>query len=152
MIFGMISGTGMRDDVTGSATRKPRPLAGSFNFQKRRRLQVPSAVPNLRKRGIRPRQRRGRNPAVTYGRALRGFLRLGLLDGVSFLESFHAARGIHDFLFSRHERVALGADFGLDVLPGGFRMDHISADAGNGGFFIFRMNPFFHNRLFSRIK
>jgi hypothetical protein len=72
-------------------------------------------------------------------------LRLILRAGVSFLESFHAACGIHDLLFPRHERVALRTDFGLDVLPSGFRLDHIPADAGNGGFFIFRMNTFFHN-------
>jgi hypothetical protein len=114
--------------------------------------KFPAPSPNLGKRGIRPRHRRGGNPVVTHGRVLNGFLRLCLIAGVSFLESFHTPRGIHDFLFPRYERVTLGTDFGLDVLPGGSRLDHIPADAGNGGFFIFRMNTFFHKRLFSCIK
>jgi hypothetical protein len=82
---------------------------------------------------------------VKNGWALRGFLRLFLFNGVFSLESFHAACHIDDLLFSRYERMALGTDFGLDVLAGGSRFDHVPADAGNGGFLIFRMNAFFHN-------
>jgi hypothetical protein len=82
------------------------------------------------------------------GGTLRGFLRLFLVTGVFFLEPLHASCHIHDLLLPRHEGMALGTDFGLDVLAGGSRLDHVPANAGNGGFFIFRMNAFFHNRPF----
>jgi hypothetical protein len=104
-------------------------------------------VPSLNFRGRRTCawRRRGRNPVVKNGWALRGFLRLFLVTGVFFLEPFHTACNIHDLLLPRDEGMTLGTDFRLDVLTGGSRFDHIPADAGNGGFLIFRMNTFFHD-------
>jgi hypothetical protein len=83
---------------------------------------------------------------------LNGLFRLRFLAGVFSLESFHTACGVHDFLFSCHERMALGTDFGLDVLSGRPCLDHIPADTGDVCFLIFRMNALFHNSMLSFLK
>jgi len=70
-----------------------------------------------------------------------GGCRFGL---VFFLEFFHASRRVDDFLLAGHERMAVGADFDLDVFFGGACFNHIAANARDGRRFVVRMNPCFH--------
>jgi hypothetical protein len=91
-------------------------------------------------------------PSLEKSKGVQKNLRLFLQAGVLPVEPFHAPCGVHDFLLPRHERMTLGTDLRLNVLFGGFCLDHIPANAGNGGFLVFRMNSFLHNEPFFFLK
>jgi len=71
-------------------------------------------------------------------------LRFYFFAFVLFLESFHAAGGIHNLLLTSYKGMAVGANFNLNILFGGSGRNYITAYASYGCFFIFGMNAFFH--------
>ena len=75
----------------------------------------------------------------------------------TLVEALDTAAGIDQLLLAREERVALGADFNLDVLFGGEHLDDVAAVAGDRGFLAIRMDAFlchgFHLfQRFGRVK
>ena len=68
----------------------------------------------------------------------------GFFNFVLLFEPFHTAGGIHNFLFSRHKRMAIGTNFNANIFFGGFCFNNIAANTRYCCFFIFRMNAFFH--------
>ena len=61
-----------------------------------------------------------------------GFTRKYLLILVH--EALDAAFGVHQLVLAREERMAIGANFDLDVRFGRARFDHVAASAADGGF------------------
>src|SRR5476651_1299425 len=76
------------------------------------------------------------------GRGLAGFL--ALVPVVLLLELLDAARAIDELHLAGEERMARRANFGGDVLLGAARRELVAATAGDGGFFVFGMDVFFH--------
>src|SRR5260221_7769172 len=76
--------------------------------------------------------------------------RLGLLGlfalvpVVLLLELLDAARRVNELHLAGEERMARRADFGVDVFLGAARGELVAAAAGDGGFFVFRVDVFFH--------
>ena len=66
------------------------------------------------------------------------------LETETLIESVNASAGINELLLTGEERVALGADFDLDIALGGAGLNHIAAVAGDGALFKIRMNSFLH--------
>jgi hypothetical protein len=62
----------------------------------------------------------------------------------TLLETIYTSACINQLLFTSEERVALRADFDLDVLLGGHSFHYITAVASDGGLFKIRMNAFSH--------
>ena len=60
----------------------------------------------------------------------------------TLVEALDASAGIDQLLLAREERVALGADFNLDVLFGGEHLDDVAAVAGDRGLLAIRMDAF----------
>ena len=60
----------------------------------------------------------------------------------ALVEPLDTSAGIDQLLLAREERVALRADFNLDVLLGGHDLDHIAAVTSDGGLFANRMDAF----------
>ena len=60
----------------------------------------------------------------------------------ALVEALDASAGIDQLLLAREERVALGADFNLDVLLRGKHLDDVAAVAGDRGLFAVRMDAF----------
>jgi len=75
---------------------------------------------------------------------LSGSVFLLVQTGVFPSETLNPAGGIDDFLLARHEGVALGTDFNLDVFSRGLRLDDVPADTGDRRILVGGMNVFFH--------
>jgi hypothetical protein len=75
-----------------------------------------------------------------------GLLGLDLLVVVFvfFQEPFDSPSGIDQFLFAGKKRMALGADFHPDILPGGTGLKHGATGAGDRGLMVSGMNVGFH--------
>src|SRR5262245_8285195 len=71
-----------------------------------------------------------------------------VLFGVFLLESLDAARRLNQLLFAGEERVAVRADFHVNVFLRRTSRPRMTAGANDPAFDIFRMNSFFHS-LFS---
>jgi len=68
---------------------------------------------------------------------------------VLLAEFVHATRGIEDLLLARVERMAVRADFDLEIVSQSrARLERIPAGAGNTDFFIFGMRIGFHGSLY----
>lgn len=67
-----------------------------------------------------------------------------LLNVETLLESVNTSACINKLLLACVERMALRADFNLNILLCGASIDHIAASAGNSGIIILRMDTFFH--------
>ena len=83
------------------------------------------------------------------------FFRLLCMTSASveaLVEALDTSAGIDQLLLAREERVALGADFNLDVLLGGEHLDHVAAVAGDGGLFAFRMDAFLCHVIFTSFR
>jgi hypothetical protein len=80
-----------------------------------------------------------------------GGLLFALVPVVFALELLDAAGGVHVLHLAGEERMASRADFDGDVLPSAARDELIAATASHGGFFVFGMNAFFHNKLLRRL-
>jgi hypothetical protein len=92
-------------------------------------------------------------PLVLVDKLFRRFFRLGRFLGlfafvpvVLTLELLHPARGIDEFHFAGEERMTCGTDFDRNVFARAARGELVATPAGDGGFFIFWMNVFFHDR------
>ena len=73
---------------------------------------------------------------------------------VFLVESFHAARGVHEFLLTSKERVAAGADFHAQHLAFNGRAGLESMPAGTvyGHRMIIGVNTGFHESPFCRVR
>ena len=67
----------------------------------------------------------------------------------TLVEALDASAGIDQLLLAREERVALRADFNLDILFGRQNLDHVAAVAGDGGLFAYRMDAFLCHVIFT---
>src|SRR5688572_10533253 len=71
----------------------------------------------------------------------------GLLQAVFLAEAVDAAARVHDLLLARVERVAVRADFDLEVGPErGTRLEGVATAAGHRDVGVRRVNAFFHSR------
>lgn len=78
-----------------------------------------------------------------------------LLASVLLAEFVDAPAGVDDLLFARIERVAVRADFDLQVVSErGTGDERVPAAAGHGGLFVFGMDAGFHGfeGLFERLS
>ncbi len=60
-------------------------------------------------------------------------------------EALNASFSVEQLVFAREERMAVSADFDLDLLFGRAGFDHVAASAGDSGFRVNGMNALFHN-------
>jgi hypothetical protein len=60
------------------------------------------------------------------------------------VELVHAPAGVNQLLFPRVKRMALRADFDLDVLLCAARFDYLTTGAPNGSLLVIGMKPFLH--------
>ena len=67
-----------------------------------------------------------------------------VLPAVFLLESLDAARGVNQLLFAGEERMAVRADFNVNVFLGRTRRPRVPAGADDMTFDVFGMNSFFH--------
>jgi hypothetical protein len=65
---------------------------------------------------------------------------------VFLLEALHPSGGIDELLLAGEERMALRADFHLEVAKRRAGLENISADAGDGGTLVVGMDAFFHRK------
>jgi hypothetical protein len=68
-----------------------------------------------------------------------------LLAAETLVEAIHASAGVNQLLLARVERMALGANFDMDLRLRGTSLDHIAACASNGAVNVVRMNTLFHS-------
>src|SRR5712671_6625768 len=81
-------------------------------------------------------------------RPLRRGARLIGLDPVLPAEALDPARGVHELLLPREERMAIRADFDVDDLfHGGARLDHVAAHANDGRVVVAGMDVLLHGRF-----
>ncbi len=67
-----------------------------------------------------------------------------LLQIESLVETVNTSTGVNQLLLAGIERVALGADFNLDVLLGGTSSKLVATSATDGGLFVSGMDAFLH--------
>ena len=67
-----------------------------------------------------------------------------LLQIESLVETVNTSTGVNQLLLAGIERVALGADFNLDVLLGGTSGKLVATSATDSGLFVSGMDAFFH--------
>ena len=65
--------------------------------------------------------------------------------GVFALEAFNTAFTIHEFLLAGIERMAVRADFHVNLVHGGAGLEGVATGAFHGRFDIVRMDAFFHD-------
>jgi hypothetical protein len=63
---------------------------------------------------------------------------------VFLFELVHASAGINKLLFACVERMTLRADFNMEILFRGTRLECFTASTPHYGFAVFRMNTLFH--------
>ena len=61
------------------------------------------------------------------------------------IEAVHTSAGIDQLLLASVERMALGADFHVDLGLGGAGLDDVAARAGDGAVNVLGMDTLFHN-------
>src|SRR5580658_615388 len=67
---------------------------------------------------------------------------------VLLAELIHPARGVHDLLLAGIERMAVRADFNVEVVAHGRAgLEGVAAAAGHRDLFVVRMNGFFHGSI-----
>ena len=67
-----------------------------------------------------------------------------LLNAESLVESVNTSTGVNQLLLAGIERVALGADFNLDVLLGGTSLDDVTTSATDCSLFVIGVDTFLH--------
>ena len=72
-----------------------------------------------------------------------------LLAAKAAIEAVHTSAGIDQLLLASVERMALGADFNVDLGLGGAGLDHVAARAGDGAVNVIGMDTLFHLRFTS---
>jgi hypothetical protein len=80
------------------------------------------------------------------------FIRILLIKIETSLESVNTSAGIYKLLLAGVERMALGANFHLDILLCRLCFDYIAAVAGNSCFVQCRMDVLFHSEFTSFIN
>ena len=70
---------------------------------------------------------------------------LASLVGVAALKALNTSAGVNQLLLASVERMALGANFDVDLGLGGTSVDDITASAGNGAVNVVRMDTLFHS-------
>ena len=78
------------------------------------------------------------NPCLRRRNHLLGLLRVFLV------EPLDSTCRVHKFLLTRKERVALRADFTLEITDRRSSLERVPANAGNRCMFVLRMNAVFH--------
>ena len=68
-----------------------------------------------------------------------------LLQAKLLVEAVNASAGVNQLLLAGIERVALGANFDLDVLLGGAGLNDFAASTTDRRLFVFRMDTFLHH-------
>ena len=69
------------------------------------------------------------------------------LDAVTLLEAIDTAARVNELLLAGEERVALGADFNLELALYGTALEGFTACATDDAFAVGRMDVLFHNFL-----
>ena len=67
-----------------------------------------------------------------------------LLQTELLVETVNTSTGVNQLLLAGIERVALGANFNLDVLFGGAGLNNLAARASDCSLFVLRMDTFLH--------
>ena len=67
-----------------------------------------------------------------------------LLQAEALVEAINTSTGVNQLLLAGIERVALGADFNLNVLLGRTSGKDIAASAADGSLFVLGMETFLH--------
>ena len=67
-----------------------------------------------------------------------------LLQAKSLVETVYTSTGVNQLLFAGIERVALGANFNLDILFGGAAGKSVTARATNSSLLVIGMDAFLH--------
>ena len=67
-----------------------------------------------------------------------------LLNAESLVETVNTSTGVNQLLLAGIERVALGADFNLDVLLGGTGRKDVATSTTDRGLFVSGMDAFLH--------
>ena len=70
---------------------------------------------------------------------------LASLIGVAALKALNTSAGVNQLLLASVERMALGANFDVDLGLGGTSVDDITTSAGNGAVNVVRMDTLFHS-------
>ena len=70
---------------------------------------------------------------------------LQLLTAETLVEALNTSAGVNQLLLASVERMALGANFDVDLGLGGTSLDDITASAGNGAVNVVRMDTLFHS-------
>ena len=68
-----------------------------------------------------------------------------LLTAEALVEALNTSAGVNQLLLASVERMALGANFDVDLGLGGTSVDDITASAGNGAVNVVRMDTLFHS-------
>ena len=68
-----------------------------------------------------------------------------LIQIETLLETIYASACVNQLLLASVERMALGANFDVDLGLGGTSFDDITASAGNGAVNVVRMDTLFHS-------
>ena len=70
---------------------------------------------------------------------------LASLVGVAALKALNTSAGVNQLLLASVERMALGANFDVDLRLGGTSLDDVTASAGDGAVNVIRMDTLLHS-------
>ena len=70
---------------------------------------------------------------------------LQLLTAETLVEALNTSAGVNQLLLASVERMALGANFDVDLRLGGTSLDDVAACAGDGAVNVVRMDTLFHS-------
>ena len=70
---------------------------------------------------------------------------LQLLTAETLVEALNTSAGVNQLLLASVERMALGANFDVDLGFGGTSLDDVAACAGDGAVNVVRMDTLFHS-------
>ena len=70
---------------------------------------------------------------------------LASLVGVAALKALNTSAGVNQLLLTSVERMALGANFDVDLRLGGTSLDDVTASAGDGAVNVIRMDTLLHS-------
>ena len=70
---------------------------------------------------------------------------LQLLTAETLVEALNTSAGVNQLLLASVERMALGANFDVDLGLGGTSLDDVAACAGDGAVNVVRMDTLFHS-------
>ena len=68
-----------------------------------------------------------------------------LLTAETLVEALNTSAGVNQLLLTSVERMALGANFDVDLRLGGTSLDDVTASAGDGAVNVIRMDTLLHS-------